>query len=152
MEVKISQRHRGIKSMFANCSINSFNKKRGSVCRGRQWHVHDPHFANRPEPGEKIKKIEGKPQPTAALKTVYIFKEGFIKRAICLFAMLLISSVPASPQQKGGCDRGEEVAAARGGGGEIHVRWANSCGADTFQLRGPEPARSSARLAPRSGS
>jgi len=54
--------------------------------------------------------LKGK-RTTGGLKNVYIFKEGFHENGNLSLAMLLISSVPALAQQKGGGESREEVAA-----------------------------------------
>ena len=70
-----------------------------------------------------------------------------MKTAICLFAMLLISSVPALAQQKGGGESRGGGGGARGGGGESHSNGGNThAGGGHIPARGPEPARTSAAV------
>src|SRR5258708_35730355 len=64
-----------------------------------------------------------------------------MKAAICLFVMLLISSVPALAQQKGGGESRGGGGGARGGGGESHGNGGNThSGGGHIPARGPAPA------------
>lgn len=68
-----------------------------------------------------------------------------MKTAICLSVMLLISSVPALAQQKGGGESRGGGGGARGGGGESRGGGGNThTGGGHIPARGPAPARSSA--------